>query len=146
MERYIYNEKNGLWYELQGDYYLPCLKLSKEETAHIGVADKLDADEVVSLTFLEIGDLPEGRHRMDKSVIAVTLSQDLNGEHLPIMRSRGEIIDNAERILPVHSDESGEDIEAKFILKIVGDREPLILSHNEEEVIALFESSIGVYF
>ena len=27
MERYIYNEKNGLWYELQGDYYLPCLKL-----------------------------------------------------------------------------------------------------------------------
>ena len=27
MEKYIYNEKNGLWYELQGDYYLPCLKL-----------------------------------------------------------------------------------------------------------------------
>ena len=37
MERYIYNEKNGLWYELQGDYYLPCLKLPKEETAHIGI-------------------------------------------------------------------------------------------------------------
>ena len=27
MEKYIYNEKNRLWYELQGDYYLPCLKL-----------------------------------------------------------------------------------------------------------------------
>jgi len=27
MEKYIYNEKNGLWYELQGDYYLSCLKL-----------------------------------------------------------------------------------------------------------------------
>lgn len=37
MERYIYNEKNGLWYELQGDYYLPCLKLLREETAHIGI-------------------------------------------------------------------------------------------------------------
>ncbi len=37
MEKYIYNEKNGLWYELQGDYYLPCLKLPKEETAHIGI-------------------------------------------------------------------------------------------------------------
>ena len=37
MEKYIYNEKNGLWYELQGDYYLPCLKLPEEETAHIGV-------------------------------------------------------------------------------------------------------------
>ena len=37
MEKYIYNEKNGLWYELQGDYYLPCLKLPEEETAHIGI-------------------------------------------------------------------------------------------------------------
>ena len=37
MEKYIYNEKNGLWYELQGDYYLPCLRLPEEETAHIGI-------------------------------------------------------------------------------------------------------------
>lgn len=25
MEKVIYDEKNGLWYELQGDYYIPCL-------------------------------------------------------------------------------------------------------------------------
>ena len=31
MDKFIYNETNGLWYELQGDYYLPCLKLPKEE-------------------------------------------------------------------------------------------------------------------
>ena len=37
MDRYIYDEKNGLWYELQGDYYLPCLKLPENETAHIGI-------------------------------------------------------------------------------------------------------------
>ena len=37
MDKYIYDEKNGLWYELQGDYYLPCLKLLKEESRHIGV-------------------------------------------------------------------------------------------------------------
>ena len=37
MDEYIYDEKNGLWYELQGDYYLPCLKLPKEESRHIGV-------------------------------------------------------------------------------------------------------------
>lgn len=37
MDKYIYNEKNGLWYELQGNYYLPCLKLPKEESRHIGV-------------------------------------------------------------------------------------------------------------
>ena len=27
MEKVIYDKKNGLWYELQGDYYLLCLKL-----------------------------------------------------------------------------------------------------------------------
>ena len=38
MEQYIYNEQNGLWYELRGDYYIPCLKLPAEkEERHIGV-------------------------------------------------------------------------------------------------------------
>ena len=37
MEKVIYDEKNGLWYELQGDYYIPCLKLPEEEQQHIGV-------------------------------------------------------------------------------------------------------------
>ncbi len=37
MEKYIYNEQNGLWYEMQGDCYLPCLKLPEEEAVHIGI-------------------------------------------------------------------------------------------------------------
>ena len=37
MDKYIYDEQNGLWYELQGDYYLPCLKLPKGKSRHIGV-------------------------------------------------------------------------------------------------------------
>lgn len=38
MEQYIYNEQNGLWYELQGDYYFPCLELPAEkEERSIGV-------------------------------------------------------------------------------------------------------------
>ena len=37
MEKYIYNDKNGLWYELQGDYYLPCLKLPEEPEVCIGI-------------------------------------------------------------------------------------------------------------
>ena len=38
MEKYIYNEQNGLWYELWGDYYIPCLELPTEkEERHIGV-------------------------------------------------------------------------------------------------------------
>ena len=37
MDKYIYDEKSGLWYELQGDCYLPCLKLPEERTAYIGI-------------------------------------------------------------------------------------------------------------
>ena len=37
MDKYIYDVKNGFWYELQGDYYLPCLKLPEEGEVHIGI-------------------------------------------------------------------------------------------------------------
>ena len=37
MEKYKYDESNGLWCELQGDYYLPCLQLPEEEQVHIGI-------------------------------------------------------------------------------------------------------------
>ena len=37
MEKVIYDKKNGLWYELQGDYYIPCLKLPDEEQQPIGI-------------------------------------------------------------------------------------------------------------
>ena len=36
MEKFIYDENNGLWYELHGDYYLPCL-VAPEDTATIGI-------------------------------------------------------------------------------------------------------------
>ena len=37
MEKYIYDNSNGLWYELHGDYYLPCLVILEEEVHTIGI-------------------------------------------------------------------------------------------------------------
>ena len=37
MDKYIYDENNGLWYELQGDYYIPCLTIPEGEQRPIGV-------------------------------------------------------------------------------------------------------------
>ena len=37
MKKVIYDEKNGLWCELQGDYYIPCLKLPQAEQQPIGI-------------------------------------------------------------------------------------------------------------
>ncbi len=36
MKKHIYDENNGLWYELIGDYYIPVLTLSSEEQHSIG--------------------------------------------------------------------------------------------------------------
>lgn len=36
MEKYYFNNENGLWYELQGDYYIPCLTLGEEDKRPIG--------------------------------------------------------------------------------------------------------------
>ena len=37
MEKRIYDEQNGLWYELQVDYYHPCISLPEEENEPIGI-------------------------------------------------------------------------------------------------------------
>lgn len=37
MEKYIYDNNNGLWYELRRDYYIPCLALDEEDTQPIGM-------------------------------------------------------------------------------------------------------------
>lgn len=37
MQKQVYDEKNGFWYELYGDYYLPCLTVPPEEQRPIGV-------------------------------------------------------------------------------------------------------------
>ena len=37
MEQYIFDKNNGLWYKLQGDYYIPCLAVPAEEETPIGI-------------------------------------------------------------------------------------------------------------
>ena len=37
-DKYIYDKNNGFWYELHGDYYIPCLTLPAEkEKKPIGI-------------------------------------------------------------------------------------------------------------
>ena len=37
MEKYMFDQSNGLWYELQGDYYIPRLVLDEAGTPPIGM-------------------------------------------------------------------------------------------------------------
>ena len=37
MDKYIFDETNGLWYEMIGDYYFPCLTVPAEEEQPVGV-------------------------------------------------------------------------------------------------------------
>lgn len=37
MDKYIFDESNGLWYELIGDYYFPCLTAPSEKEQPVGI-------------------------------------------------------------------------------------------------------------
>ena len=44
MKKHIYDETNGLWYELIGDYYIPVFTLSSEEQRPIGIWGRMHRD------------------------------------------------------------------------------------------------------
>lgn len=44
MKKHIYDENNGLWYELIGDYYIPVLTLPSEEQRPIGKWGRMHRD------------------------------------------------------------------------------------------------------
>ncbi|MBQ3194374.1 MAG: TnpV protein [Oscillospiraceae bacterium] len=46
MKKHIYDETNGLWYELIGDYYIPVLSLSSEEQRPIGKWGRMHRDYI----------------------------------------------------------------------------------------------------
>ena len=46
MKKHIYDESNGLWYELIGDYYIPVLTLSSEEQRPIGKWGRMHRDHL----------------------------------------------------------------------------------------------------
>ncbi len=46
MKKFIYNNSNGLWYELHGDYYIPCLVLPDTEERSIGIWGRRHLDYI----------------------------------------------------------------------------------------------------
>lgn len=46
MKKHIYDESNGLWYELIGDYYIPVLTLTAEEQRPIGKWGRMHRDYI----------------------------------------------------------------------------------------------------
>ena len=46
MEKFIYDNSNGLWYELQGDYYIPCLVLPDTAERPIGIWGRKHLDYI----------------------------------------------------------------------------------------------------
>ena len=50
MEKTIYDVNNGLWYELRGDYYIPCLAVPAQEERPIGIWGRRGAIPAVFLS------------------------------------------------------------------------------------------------
>ena len=57
MKKHIYDESNGLWYELNGDYYIPVLTLSSEEQRPIGKWGRMHRDYLKEYRPIRYNDL-----------------------------------------------------------------------------------------
>lgn len=57
MKKHIYDESNGLWYELNGDYYTPILTLSSEEQRPIGKWGRMHRDYLKEYRPIRYNDL-----------------------------------------------------------------------------------------
>ena len=71
MKKQIYDEKNGLSYTLNGDYYLPDLEINEEESTYVkyGIMRKQFLKEYRSVRYQYLvltGKLTEHLNRVDK--------------------------------------------------------------------------------
>ena len=118
MKKYIYNSSNGLWYELHGDYYIPCLVLSDAEGRAVGIWGRkhldyikehrpvLHADLVLSgKLYSYLVDIDtQARNKLDLLVIQMAEKEGIN-EHLKVqdqlawVRAMNSIHNRAEEIL-----------------------------------------------
>ena len=118
MKKYIYNSSNGLWYELHGDYYIPCLVLSDAEGRPVGIWGRkhldyikehrpvLHADLVLSgKLYSYLVDIDtQARNKLDLLVIQMAEKEGIN-EHLKVqdqlawVRAMNSIHNRAEEIL-----------------------------------------------
>ena len=57
MKKHIYDETNGLWYELIGDYYIPVFSLSSEEQRPIGKWGRMHRDYIKEHTPIRFNEL-----------------------------------------------------------------------------------------
>lgn len=56
-KKHIFDESNGLWYELNGDYYTPILTLSSEEQRPIGKWGRMNRDYLKEYRPIRYNDL-----------------------------------------------------------------------------------------
>ena len=107
MEKYIYDNSNGLWYELYGDYYLPCLVIPEEEVHPIGIWDRKHQQYLREYRPMLYNDLvlsgmlnsyltdidTQARNKLDLLVTQLAWGKAMNN-----IRNRAEEIINAELI------------------------------------------------
>lgn len=118
MEKYIYDNSNGLWYELHGDYYLPCLAIPEEEVHTIGIWGRkhqkylrqhrpiIYSDLVLSgKLFNDLADIDtQARNKLDLLVTQLAEKEGIN-EHLKAqdqlawVRAMNNIRNRAEEIV-----------------------------------------------
>lgn len=118
MKKYIYDNSNGLWYELQGDYYIPCLVLPDTEERPIGIWGRKHLDYIKEHRPVLYTDLilsgklysyladidTQARNRFDLLVAQMAEKEDVNAQlkihnQMTWVRAMNNIRNRAEEIV-----------------------------------------------
>ena len=118
MEKFIYDNNDGLWYELHGDYYLPCLVIPEEEVHTIGIWGRKHQQHLREHRPITYSDLvlngklfnyladidTQARNKLDLLVTQLAEKEDINEQmkaqnQLAWVRAMNNIRNRAEEIV-----------------------------------------------
>ena len=116
---------------------------AEEDTAHIGMADKSYAVEVVNFTFFKIGVGPHIAHRIEYRIFAIGRCGFEN--HPMIVFYRVEVIYHTQCIPPVHSDKGRQVVKQQLavVVQVPGQSGQLLSRNGKGRILTFFKNSFG---
>ena len=114
--------------------------VAQEQPAHVGVVDEADAEEVVDLTFVQIGRFPKVGNRMEQRVFAVGRFDFYR--NLRIVGRACEIIDTTQGLAPVHAYDRNQIVEVQFVVQIECQIVPLGIGNRHFQNGSFYKGSL----
>ena len=135
MDKYIFDESNGLWYELQGDYYIPCLILSEKETQPIGLWGQRHKQylkvqkQAKAIKKIQEITLPNLRQQLAETT-GIFKGKERKALEKQIQQTESELKEKLDKLPDILKDDGYPDVQA--FMKTYRKAEAIITQYNQD--------------